>query len=270
VLEATRRTSGSLQEICSDLDAPLAVVGSYQRNGERIRITARIVNVAGGIAIADAKVDGMLADIFELQDQVVGQFSRELGISTAVTASGSSRETSSLEAYRAFTEGWLQLETLDVRQIPSAIANFQRAITIDPRYALAHTGLASTELAAYECTRSDISPDDERLRSAIGHARRAVALEDTLAEAHASLALTLVSGWQTPEALQSARWAVLLEPTNWRHFFRLGHAAWGDERLRAAASTLALYPDLRSAVMKGSTTTTANARAMATRDQTAI
>jgi tetratricopeptide (TPR) repeat protein len=36
---------------------------------------------------------------------------------------------------------------------------------------------------------------------------------------------------------------VELEPTNWRHFFRLGHASWGDERLSAAASTLALYPD---------------------------
>jgi len=36
---------------------------------------------------------------------------------------------------------------------------------------------------------------------------------------------------------------VAIEPTNWRHFFRLGHAAWGDERLRAAANTLALYPD---------------------------
>jgi tetratricopeptide (TPR) repeat protein len=188
-------------------------------------------------------VDGLLADIFDLQDQVVSQFSRELGITTAVAASGGSRETANLAAYRAFTEGWLQLETLDVRQIPSAIANFQRAVTIDPRYALAHTGLASAELAAYECTRSGIVPDDERLQSAIGHARRAVALEDTLAEAHASLALTLVSAWRTPEALQSARRAVLLEPTNWRHFFRLGHAAWGDERLRAAANTLALYPD---------------------------
>src|SRR4029078_119480 len=43
--------------------------------------------------------------------------------------------------------------------------------------------------------------------------------------------------------VRSARRAVALEPTNWRHFFRLGHASWGDERLRAAAKTLALYPD---------------------------
>jgi DNA-binding winged helix-turn-helix (wHTH) protein/Flp pilus assembly protein TadD len=244
VMEATRRAGGSLQEVSADLDAPLAVVGSYQQNGDRIRITGRIVNVRSGEALADAKVDGLLADIFELQDRVVAQFSRELGIATDLIArSGGSRETPSLEAYRAFTEGWLRLETLDIREAPQAIASFERAITVDPRYALAWSGLASARLAAYEETRSENSPAQDLLKRAIGDARRAAMLEDTLAEAHATLAFVLVSAWETREAVQSARRAVVLEPTNWRHFFRLGHAAWGDERLRAAANALALYPD---------------------------
>src|SRR5262249_56702943 len=75
------------------------------------------------------------------------------------------------------------------------------------------------------------------------HGRRAVALDDTLAEAHGTLALILVSAWETPDALREARRAVAIEPGNWRHLFRLGHASWGDERLRAGAATLALYPD---------------------------
>src|SRR4029077_6901901 len=96
VLEAVRRTNGSLRELSTELDAPLVVVGSYQRNGDRIRITARIVNVRSGEALADAKVDGLLADIFELQDRVVAQFSRELGIATAdIPRGGPARETSS-------------------------------------------------------------------------------------------------------------------------------------------------------------------------------
>jgi tetratricopeptide (TPR) repeat protein len=81
------------------------------------------------------------------------------------------------------------------------------------------------------------------LNRAIDHARRAIELDDALAEAHATLALLLVSAWRTPEAVQAARRAVALEPSNWRHFFRLGHASWGDERLRAAHNTLTLYPD---------------------------
>jgi tetratricopeptide (TPR) repeat protein len=202
------------------------------------------VNVQSGDALADAKVDGPIADIFELQDRVVTQFSKELGMTmTIVARRATSSETPSLGAYRAFTEGWLQLETLDTRQIPGAIASFDRAIQLDPRYALAHTGLASAQLAAYEETRSDNVPARHLLDAAIGHARRAVALDESLADASATLALVLVSGWMTEEAVQLARRAVALEPTNWRHFFRLGHAAWGDERLRAAANMLALYPD---------------------------
>jgi DNA-binding winged helix-turn-helix (wHTH) protein/tetratricopeptide (TPR) repeat protein len=244
VIDAIRRTGGSMHEAAAWLGTTFAVVGSYQRNGDRIRITARIVNTESGEAVADAKVDGPIAVIFELQDQVVSQFSHDLGFGPqARSRAAVARETPSLEAYRAYTEAWLHLETLDLRQIPLATAAFERAIAIDPGYALAFTGLASAQLAAYEETRSDNTPAAVLLGHALGHARRAVALDDALAEAHAALAFVLVSAWQTGEAVEEARRAVALEPTNWRHFFRLGHAAWGDERLDAAASTLALYPD---------------------------
>jgi DNA-binding winged helix-turn-helix (wHTH) protein len=244
VLDAVRRTGGSLDDVAADLDVALAVVGSYQRNGDRIRITGRVVNVRSGEALADAKVDGLLHDIFDLQDQVVAQFSRDLGLGGGpMERRTRSRETPSLEAYRASTEGWLQLETLDIREIPHAIENFERAITVDPRYVLAYTGLANARVAAYEETRSDNAPARDLLSAAIGDARRAATLDETLAEAHATLAFALVSAWETHEAVQSARRAVALEPGNWRHFFRLGHAAWGEERLRAAAHTLNLYPD---------------------------
>src|SRR5262245_27833600 len=243
VMEAVRHTDGSLDAVAARLGTTFAVVGSYQRNAERIRITARIVNTDSGEALADAKVDGPISGIFELQDQVVAQFSRELGVGAAASRSATARETPSLEAYRAYTEAWLHLETLDLREIPQAIADFERAIAIDPRYALALTGLASAQLAAYEATRSDTIPATDRLDAAIDHARRAVALDDPLAEAHATLGFVLVSAWETPEAVQETRRAVALEPTNWRHFFRLGHASWGDERIRAATNTLALYPD---------------------------
>ncbi len=244
VAEAERRSNGSFQRAAAELEAPLVVVGSFQQQGDRIRITARIVNVQTGEAEADAKVDGPIAEIFELQDRIVTQFSKELGmVATIVARRATSSETPSLGAYRAFTEGWLQLEALDTRQIPGAVASFERAIELDPRYALAHTGLASAQLAAYEETRSDNAPARGLLDAAIGHARRAVALDESLADASATLALVLVSGWMTEEAVQLARRAVALEPTSWRHFFRLGHASWGGERLRAAANMLALYPD---------------------------
>ncbi len=243
VIEASRSTDGSLEQITQALGTRFAVVGSVQRSGPQIRIRARIVDVTSGEALADAKVDGPLADIFDLQDQVVAQFLEELGVRSVAPSRAGARDTPILDAYRAFIEGSLRLESLDVRQIPGAVADFERAVATDPRYALAHTGLASAELVMYESTRSDNEPAEEFLKKAIEHARHAVDLDDSLAEAHATLSLVLVSASQAPEAAVAARRATALEPSNWRHLFRLGHATWGDERLRAASRMLTLYPD---------------------------
>ena len=253
VTEAARRTGGALHDVAAALRVRLVVVGSFQRNADRVRITARVVDVVSGEAVADAKVDGLVEQVFDLQDQVAAQFAGELGLAPLAAATGGearrgtpsprSRETASLEAYRAVMEGWLRIETLDVRELPKAVADFERAVAVDPRYALAWTGLATAEFASYESTRAEIEPAQERLDRAIAHGRQAVQLDEGLAEAHGSLALILVSAWDTAGAIRAARRAVALEPANWRHLFRLGHATWGDERLRAGAATLALYPD---------------------------
>jgi len=243
VIDAVRRTDGSLQRVSEVLRVRHAVVGSYQCQAGRIRITARLVDVTTGDAVADAKVDGSVANIFDLQDQIVAQLSRELGIAPAGVRAVAGRDTPSLDAYRAFTDGWLKLETLDVREMPAAIAELERAVGIDPHYAVAFAGLASAELALYETTRSDNEPRRDRLDRAIGHARHAVSLAPSLAEAHATLALVLVSAGEMSEAAVAAQRAVALEPSNWRHQFRLGHASWGDARLRAASRTLAVYPE---------------------------
>jgi DNA-binding winged helix-turn-helix (wHTH) protein/tetratricopeptide (TPR) repeat protein len=243
VMEATRRGGGSLQETCAGLGARHAVVGSYQRSSDRIRITARVVDAFSGEALADAKVDGPFHDIFSLQDQVVAQLAADLGLSGLAGRAPVHRDTASLEAYRAFSEGWVRLESLDIREMPQAIADFERAAAADPRYALAHTGLANAAIVLYEATRSDNEPRLDLLERAVQHARHAAELDESLAEAHATLAHALVGLWRMREAGAAARRAVALEPSNWRHLFRLGHASWGDERLRAANTTLALYPD---------------------------
>ena len=241
VNEAVRRTGGAIHEVAAALRVRLVAIGSFQVNGERVRITARVVDVVSGEAVADAKVDGSLGDIFSLQDQVAAQFAVELGAASAPSSPRS--ETPSLEAYRAVMEGWLRVETLDIRELPRAIADFEHAVRVDPRYALAYNGLANAEFASYESTRSDLRPSIDLLDRALAHGQQAIGLDDSLAEAHGTLALILVSARDSAGAIREARRAVALEPGNWRHLFRLGHATWGEERLRAAAATLAVYPD---------------------------
>ena len=241
--DAARTVGGSLAALTTALGATLVVTGSFQRSGSQLRITARLVDVGRGEALADAKVDGRLQDVFSLQDGIVGAFARALGMSVAPRAERQSvRDTGSLEAYRAYTEGWLKIESLDTTIVDAAIADFERAIGVDPQYAIAYTGLANAEFVAYEMTRATTSPNTAALSSGVAHARHAVALDDRLAEAHATLSFLLSSVNEFDDARRAAQRAVVLEPENWRHQYRLAHAWWGETRLRSMDRALALYP----------------------------
>ena len=242
VVAAVRHVGSDLDALRRELHIDLAIVGSFQRAGNKLRITARAVDVRTGEALADSKADGPLDNVFDLQDRVVAQLAETIG-TNPVAARRPHRETSSLEAYQVFTEGRLKLETLDGKKVAAAIEDFERAIHLDPHYAAAHVGLANARFWQYEMSRARNQTDAALLARAIDHVRRAIELEIDLAEAHATLAFLLVSAGRAAEALASARRAVALEPGQWAHHFRVAHASWGEERLRALARVTDLYPD---------------------------
>jgi DNA-binding winged helix-turn-helix (wHTH) protein len=150
----------------------LVVLGSYQRAGDKLRVTARVIDVRTRGAIAQAKADGALADVFDVQDAIVTQLSNDLQITLTPAAAAriQARETSNLEAYRAGTEGRLKLETLDPAEVPGALADFERALGLDPRYALAHVGMAHAKFWQFQASRAQTRPDVPSLISAIAQA----------------------------------------------------------------------------------------------------
>ena len=243
VVEAVGRVGRDLSALRSALGIDLAVVGSFQRAGDRLRITARVVDSGTGEAKADAKADGVLEQVFELQDRIVAQLSIAAGAGRSPAPQGRHRETSSLDAYQAFTEGRVRLESLDAAQVAGAIADFERAVALDSRYAAAHVGLANARFWQYEMSRARNQPEAALLARAVDHVRRAIELDHDFAEAYATLAFLLVSAGRSAEALAAARRAVSIDPGYWGHQFRLAHAAWGEERLQALARSVELYPD---------------------------
>jgi DNA-binding winged helix-turn-helix (wHTH) protein/tetratricopeptide (TPR) repeat protein len=245
VADAAKRMASDAGEAgASGLD--LVVVGSYQRSGDRLRITARAIDVGTGETLAQAKTDGLLTDVFELQDTIVTQLSSGLHVivTPAAAARIHARETSNLAAYRAFTEGRLKLETLDPAAVAPAMADFERALGLDPRYALAHVGMAHAYFWTFQASRSRNQLDVPSLTRAVACARRAIEIDESLAEAHSALAFFLVSAERPVEAIAAGRRALALEPGNWRHQFRLGVATWGAERLSCFDAVLAQFPQM--------------------------
>ena len=225
------------------LGADLLVTGAFQHADHRLRITARLVDVATGDVRAEAKADGADSRIFELQDAIAQQLADVSGSAPASAALRRARHTSNLDAYRAAIEGRLLLESLDAKAVPEAIQRFTTAIQLDPGYAPAHVGLASARCYLYERARHRPDAPADVLAQAIEDARRGVALDDRYAEAHATLSFVLANAGEREGARHAALRAVAIEPDEWMHQFRLGHATWGTERLDALACALALYPD---------------------------
>lgn len=149
-----------------------------------------------------------------------------------------------LAPHRAWTEGLAALETLERTQIAHARATFERLIVQHAGQALFHIGLANACVMQFEATRTDAAPDADALRLAAAHAHEACRLSPDLAEAWATLGFVLERMGRREEALAALARAVMLEPDNWRHQFRLAAASWGEARLRAARRTLAQCPHL--------------------------
>ncbi len=193
---------------------------------------------ATGEALADAKADGRLdAGVRPAgPDRRAVRGRRSAPAPRTRRRARSHRETSSLEAYQAFTEGRIRLESLDASLVPQAIADFERAIALDPRYPLAHVGLAMARFWQYEMSRARNQPDAALLARAIDPVRRAIELQRDLAEAHATLSFLLVSAgrfsrgrWRRPAARSRSSPATGDTTSGWRH------AAWGDEPAAGAS-----------------------------------
>jgi DNA-binding winged helix-turn-helix (wHTH) protein len=159
-------------------------------------------------------------------------------VATTTTLHGSEDDP-----FRDMVRGRAALETLDARKLSAAATAFEQAVSSMPEYAPAHTGFASARFLQYEATRASNTPRRDLLQQASRHARRACELDPALGEAWATLGFVLTAAGEVEEARAVARRAAALEPSSWRHQFRLSVATWGEERLRACDRTLALLPE---------------------------
>lgn len=158
-----------------------------------------------------------------------------------------SHETSNLDALRAASEGRLKLEALDPAEVEAAIESFNHAVALDPAFAAAYVGRANARFWKYEQTKYGYRPNAALLAAGINDARHGIVLAPEYAEAHATLAYLLAATGRSDESRAAARTAITLEPTQWRHHFRLGHASWGQTRLDALRRCLQLYRSFRFA-----------------------
>lgn len=243
------------------------------RDGEDVALSAHLVDILGhlvrqrgSIVSKDALLEMFWPDVHVTENtltRAIADIRRALGDSAAspmfiqtVARRGYRFIAPSAERtddhghpdpYRDVVRGGQALETLQAGRLVEAVQAFERAVAHAPDYAPAHAGLASACFLQFEATRADNAPSRDPLMRALTHARRAAELDPSLGEAWAALGFALAAVGQVEEARAVLRRAAALEPTSWRHQFRLALASWGEERLRACDRSLALLPEFAPA-----------------------
>jgi len=132
-----------IKEIGRALRVATVLEGSFRRTGQRLRVTAQLINVADGYHRWSERYDREMADVFEIQDDIVASIIKALapalvGEVKAVVK----RPTENLEAYELYLKGRQYWYQRSPGLMPLAIRLFEQAIALDPDYTLAYAGLA--------------------------------------------------------------------------------------------------------------------------------
>jgi len=180
--------SPDVKQVGRELGVRYVLEGSVRKGGNRVRITAQLIDAETGTHLWADRFDGLIEDVFELQDKIAISVAGviEPALQAAETARSAGRPTDDLTAYAFCLRGYAMFFSSD-KQIPEALRLFEQAIERDPRYGPA---LASAAVCCSRLLSRSEDPTADRLKGA-DLARRAleVAGDDPRTLANAALAL---------------------------------------------------------------------------------
>ena len=203
------------------LRARWVVTGSFQRAGNRVRITPRLLDVPSGQALATGKVDGSWEEIFELQDRVVADLcaALRLEIDSRAQERIAAPETLKLEAYEHYSQGRRQFFTAAKEALEQARRHFERAIELDPTYVAPYSALG----AVYAMRFIHLTDQDDLVRAA-GYLERALELDPELAEPHSYLSYVYLRQNRIDRAIEAGLRTVAWQPDHAQAHYFLGAA----------------------------------------------
>ncbi len=222
-----------LHVIGEQLKVKTLLEGSVRRAGQRLRITAQLVNVSDGYNLWSERYDRDLQNVFEVQDEIAHCIAERLVVTLeGVPQSLAKAGTSSVEAYQFYVKARVLLHRRGPG-IPQSLDYFQKAIEIDSEYAQAWAGVADAYnfLSYFGFMRPQVS-----LPLAKEAATRAVALDPLLAEGHSALALACLWDWNWSRAEQEYLRALELNPQSVqaRSGYAIFYLSWVSGRFEEA------------------------------------
>ncbi len=201
------------EQVSVDLGVRYVLEGSVRKVGNRVRITAQLIDATTGYHLWAERYDRELQDIFAVQDEVTQKIVSALRVQLTPGEQGRLKRppTTNLEAYDYFLRG-LEYRSQRTRESNlQARQMFEQAITLDPQFAVAHALLGLTYLTEIA---SQWTQDPQAVDHLLQIAQHAVSLDDTQPAAHETLAYAHLAKKQHDQALAAAERAVTLDPNS--------------------------------------------------------
>jgi TolB-like protein/Flp pilus assembly protein TadD len=228
---AARRSSfwfkdreAELGEIAAKLSVEHVLEGSVRRDGNRVRVTAELIDARGGFTIWSETYEREMHGIFALQDDITHAIVDTLKLKLAISPPPASRST---DAYDAYLQGLFYSDKSTEDTLRKSLKFFERALEQDPRFSRAWTGIAKAWLWLADA----YVPPLEAYPKVRDAAVRALELDDQEAEAHVYLAESKrILDWDLDGAEAEFNRAVAIDPnsTPSNYFIAALHAVRGD------------------------------------------
>ena len=235
-----------LREVGQQLGVTTVLEGSVRRSGNRLRVTAQLINVADGYHLWSERYDRQMQDVFDIQDEVSESIVDVLRVKLlpAATLVAPRTRTDDLEAYQLYLQGRHHLNQHTQRGYAKAVECFGEAISHDAGYALPYAGLADSYslMGLIESARpSDVYP------KARGAAEKALELDESSGDAHAALGTVLTMyDWEWGRAEAEVRRALELAPRSTASLeagiVYFGSLGWLDEAITLAQREIEVDP----------------------------
>jgi len=240
-LRVTSRTSSfsfkgkneDIGEIGKKLKVSTVLEGSVRKMGNRLRITAQLVNVADGSNLWSEKYDREIEDIFAIQDDISQAIVKALRV---ILTEGEKKQieksrTVNVQAYDYYLRGRQHFSQLRRKSLEYSRQMFNKAIEIDPEYARAYAGVADSCSLLY----TYFDAREFNLKQADAASHKALELEPELAEAHLARGLAESLRKRFDEAEREFEIAIKLDPKLFESAFWYGRSLQSAGRFQEAA-----------------------------------
>jgi adenylate cyclase len=231
-----------VKQVAEELGVRYVLEGSVRKAGDKIRITAQLIDALTGHTLWAERYDRNLIDIFAVQDEITKKIitAMQVKLTNGEEVRAAARATNNLEAYLKYLQAMDYIYQFNIESNTLGKKLAEEAIALDPEYAMAYRALARTHMmdAWFGTTKSP----KQSLAKSKELLQRAIVLDNTYAEAHATLGFLFSMTEKHDKAVATAEHAVAINPNSAFTHAVLGHT------LRFAGRWEEAIPEYKTAI----------------------